>query len=166
MSNFGNKYDQDCDKNQSSDKQHKLKGRRRSANGKVAVGALVGGVAIGVAVTGAFVAGHVCWPSPNASGSADTVPLTGKLLPAAGMAIGENTIADVAEAANKSVVNIDTRRSVTVSDSPFFGIPFGGPMEFFFGQGMGEGMPVPRKMESKGRRVGIDLSPRRLYFDQ
>jgi serine protease Do len=70
------------------------------------------------------------------------------------MALGENTIADVAETANKSVVNIDTSRSVMVSDSPLFGMPFGGPMDFFFGGGMG-GVQMPRKYESKAVGSGL-----------
>jgi serine protease Do len=152
MINHGNS---DSGKNQRGNRQRMQNSHFRSKSGKAAVGAWVGGTAVGVALTGAFVAGHVYWPAQNGanSGSADVLPA--KLQPAAGMAIGENTIADIAETANKSVVNIDTRSSITISDSPFFGIPFGGPMDFFFGQGNGEGMQMPRKMESKGVGSGL-----------
>lgn len=122
----------------------------RNQSGKV--GTVVGGIAIGVA-TGlcAFVAGHMYGSGGSLSttgGTVDIVPP--KLLPAAGMAIGENTIADIAAKANTSVVNIDTSRSVTLSDSSFFP-----GLQFFFGDGTGQFPQLQRKFEQKAKGSGL-----------
>jgi serine protease Do len=68
-----------------------------------------------------------------------------------GPAIGENTFADLAEEASKSVVNIDTRTSVTVPDA---GLPFSG-FDLFFGGP--EAIRPQNKMqfEHKGTGSGV-----------
>ncbi|MGH9550486.1 MAG: trypsin-like peptidase domain-containing protein, partial [Terriglobales bacterium] len=123
-----------------------------NANGKSA-GPWVGGASIGAIIaSAAFIAGHVFWPS--GPGTQQTTTPTDnssvappKLLPGAGSPIGENTIADIAQKDNDSVVNIDTKLSVTVADRP----------NFFFFPGMG-GDPFhqsPRKLERKGTGSGF-----------
>jgi Do/DeqQ family serine protease len=68
-----------------------------------------------------------------------------------GMPIGEHTIADVAEKTVPSVVNINTKTSVTVPDSSFqFGVPHG--FDFFFGP---EVQRTPRRFESHGTGTGL-----------
>jgi len=128
----------------------------RNQSGKI--GPWLGGMAIGLIISGTFVAGHMFWPGSSTSlttSAGTTEVVAPKLLAGAGMAIGENTIADIAAKANASVVNIDTRRSVTISDSPFLGMPFGG-LEFFFGQGGGMGQyPPQRKMEQRASGSGM-----------
>jgi S1-C subfamily serine protease len=118
------------------------------------MGPWVGGTLIGVAISAAFIAGHQLWPdagkttpaviagSTPSSGATPTNPI------AAGLALGENSIANIAEQANKSVVNIDTSSSVTIGETPMereFG--------FFINPG---GMPIPRqKFEQRGSGTGF-----------
>jgi serine protease Do len=120
--------------------------------GKSPIGPWAGGVAIGIAISGAFVAGHAFWPGASTTGSTAEV-VAPKLLPAAGMAVGENTFADIAQKSNISVVNIDTKSSIMVNDSPFMGTPFGG-MDFFFGQGNGAEQRA-HKFEQKASGSGF-----------
>ena len=126
----------------------------RKQTGKSTALPWIGGAAIGLALAGSFIAGHVFWTPPTSNTATDSTPIAAtKLLPATGMAIGENTIADIAQSVNASVVNIDTQSSITVSDSPFFGGPMGG-LEFFFGNG-GMQSPVPRKLEQRATGSGV-----------
>jgi len=129
----------------------------RSAKGKIDAGAFIGGLAVGgVVATGAFMAGehhdaaregllNPATPSASASVSASA----SKGVPILGMA--ENTISDITAKVSDSVVNIDTRRSITV---PTQMDPFQG---FFFGPGMGMDMPQqhPRRFEQKGTGSGV-----------
>lgn len=120
-------------------------------------------VAAGLAVALGFWAGHEYWPKQGAGhlpaglhpgvGTATVVPSPASQL---GIPLAENSIADIAEQTSKSVVNIDTRTSIAISDSPYqMGSPFGG-FEFFFGRQM---QPfeerVPRKFESQGTGSGL-----------
>ena len=128
----------------------------RKPTGKSTALPWIGGTAIGLALAGSFIAGHVFW-TPNTANSANTATdstptLAPKLVPGAGIGLGENTIADIAQSVNASVVNIDTQSSITVSDSPFFGGPMGG-LEFFFGNG-GQN-PAPRKLEQRATGSGV-----------
>lgn len=116
------------------------------------MGPWVGGTLIGVAISAAFIAGHQLWPdagktapaviagSTPSSGATPTNPI------AAGLALGENSIANIAEQANKSVVNIDTSSSITMGESP---------MEREFGFFINpQGMPR-QKLERRGSGSGV-----------
>jgi serine protease Do len=108
----------------------------------------------------AFWVGHEFWPSKKVTSSIPTQPGAATRTPNAPQlplrlgdaALGEHTIADIATNAASSVVNINTKTSVTVPDSSFqFGLP--GGFDFFFGPG-GQGN-VPRKYESFGTGSGV-----------
>jgi Do/DeqQ family serine protease len=83
-------------------------------------------------------------------------PLSSAPLPI--QAMGYNTVADIAAQASKYVVNIDTKKSVSVPDAPFhFNLPFK-DFEFFFGPGFepfDEKPMMPRKYESRGTGSGV-----------
>jgi len=101
-------------------------------------------------------------PTPPASPSVVLpVPGSGKQTTVSpGMLIGENTIADIASEASKSVVTIDTSSSVILPDSPFgFDRSFR-DFEFFFGPSFRFGPPQgQRKFESRGSGSGVILRP-------
>lgn len=126
----------------------------RKPTGRAAVGPWIGGTVIGLAIAGAFLAGHSYWPGTSTVTTTTTTPVpngnitTHTAIPGSPLALGENTIADIAQVANDSVVNIDTRSSITVSD---YGTPFGG-LEFFLGPGMRE---MPRRLEQKASGTGF-----------
>ncbi len=123
-------------------------------NRKSATVPFVGGTVVGLAIAGAFVAGHAFWPgatNTNLTTSPGNEIVAPKLAANAGMALGENTIADIAQTANLSVVNIDTRSSVTVSDSPFMGMQ---DFSFFFG-GQNPFNAAPHQFERKGTGSGV-----------
>lgn len=112
-----------------------------------------------------FWAGHEFWPgSGTAPGTGSAMPnLAGAQKPTLsthGLALGENSIADIAASAVQSVVNIDTRTRVTLPDSPFqFGSPFGG-FDFFFGPEMQPFDARPqRRYESQGTGSGVIIKP-------
>jgi serine protease Do len=78
----------------------------------------------------------------NPSPTVNTAPA----LSGHGPALGENTIADLAEEAMKSVVNIDTKTSVVVPSDPFSSFsPFG----------MFDQSPSVRKFEIAGTGTGV-----------
>jgi serine protease Do len=72
--------------------------------------------------------------------------------------LAENTIADIAQKASDSVVNIDISNNIVVSDNPFAPtIPFGN-FEFFFGPGGQRAMPFSgggRKLKRTGAGSGL-----------
>jgi S1-C subfamily serine protease len=126
----------------------------RKGRGKISAGAFIGGLAAGgVIATGAFMAGEhhdsqqlLSPATPSASASLSL----GKGVPILGMA--ENTISDITAKVSDSVVNIDTRRSITLPVGQMD--PY---QSFFFGPGMGMDMPQarPRKLEQKGTGSGV-----------
>lgn len=73
--------------------------------------------------------------------------------PAITLKIGENAIADIAESAAPSVVNIDTRTAVSMPRDVFHSGPGFRNFEFFFGPGMRA--PSPRQFESRGSGSGV-----------
>ncbi len=96
--------------------------------------------------------GHEFWPGQLHS-SFNPSPAWGPTSAAPpamhpGVALGEHTFADIAQDAMPSVVNINTKSSITVPDSAFQGLPFNG-FDFFFGPNQ------PRKFESFGTGSGI-----------
>lgn len=102
-----------------------------------------------------FWAGHQFWPSHSTNKVDSVGPVT--LPPATPLALGTNTVADIASQASKCVVNIDTRRNVSVPDSPFhFNLPFK-EFEFFFGPDMQpfQGNSMPHSFESRGNGSGV-----------
>lgn len=138
-------------------------GRKRKA------GAIWWVLATALALAAGFWAGHHWWPGPGDGAlpsrqapSALTTPTAAPLLAGVhGIPIGETTIADIAADGGKSVVNIDTRTSVPMPDSPFqFGGPLGG-FEFFFGPEMQpfEERPRQRRFESQGTGSGEIVRP-------
>lgn len=123
----------------------------RKKSGKSSLVPWLGGGAIGLSLGASFYAGHLLSVNPAQPTTGATQIAAPKLAAGQGMAIGENTIADIAASANLSVVNIDTQSSIMISDYPFFGGPMGG-LEFFFGQGM---QPMPRKLEQRASGSGV-----------
>ncbi len=90
-------------------------------------------------------------PVPGRSPPSDTVP---------GMPIGENTIADIASEASKSVVTIDTSSSVVLPDTAFGFERTFRDFEFFFGPGFRFGpQQGQRKYESRGAGSGVIVRP-------
>lgn len=125
---------------------------------KFFTGSLVGGVLLGILLSTVFWAGHQFWPEPP-NQTANQIPKTENLTIAPiyerAPLLGDrpNLIADIAASATPSVVNIDTRTSVTVANiNPFHQFGFGDP----FGNGDSfEGQTQPRKYESRGAGSGV-----------
>lgn len=124
---------------------------KSKSRGAANTGSVLLGLGVGLAISGAFWAGHEFWPH-------QTKPQTAVVAPAPNMEnvspkslanSANNFIADIVAAASPSVVNIDTSTSVTV---PAHGIPLG--IEQFFFQG--EDLQAPmRKYESHGAGSGV-----------
>lgn len=86
-----------------------------------------------------FYAGHALWPQPvqsSLSSQPSTAPLQKKVFTGV---LGESTIADVAEAAAKSAVNIDTTGTVVV-ENQYLGF-FVGPQRYQT-KGLGSGFII------------------------
>lgn len=106
--------------------------------------------------------GHQWWPTPvqsslqpqsslNIGTGPAAIPSVKNATRTGEMLLGEHTIADIASNAAPTVVNINTKTSVSLRNSNFeFGLP---GLEFFFGQGMGPS--VPHKFESMGTGSGV-----------
>jgi Do/DeqQ family serine protease len=131
-------------------------------NRRTAVGPLVSGILIGVAMCAAFWAGHTFWTEPAVSTTAVITSPVSKpdaqlKIPTNVLVLAENTIADIAKQAGDSVVNIDISSSVTMADFPFQS-PFSfRDFDFFFGPGFGNGQS-PRgqhKFERRGSGSGL-----------
>ncbi len=119
----------------------------RSARGKIESGSLVIGLLVGVAISGAFLAGKMTGgttsqPKPETAAVASVNPS-----PLAG-ALGLETVADIAAEAGKAVVNIDT---MTVVQMPFFTESFT-PMDLF---GFGEVTAQPMIQKRRGVGSGV-----------
>lgn len=119
----------------------------RSARGKIESGSLVIGLLVGVAISGAFLAGKMTGgttsqPKPETAAVAGVNPS-----PLAG-ALGLETVADIAADAGKAVVNIDT---MTVVQMPFFTESFT-PMDLF---GFGEVTAQPMIQKRRGVGSGV-----------
>lgn len=117
---------------------NKPKPSGRGKRGSVASNAafLFTGLILGGAL---FYAGHVFWPQPvesSLSSKPSAEPTQKKVFTGA---LGESTIADVAEAAAKSAVNIDTTNTVLVEDR-YFGF-FLGP-QYQRTKGLGSGFII------------------------
>lgn len=128
--------------------------RQRNNFGKASPAPWLGGTAIGVALASAFWMGHE-W-HPNAATPTQTTTSTTSIsttAPGGILALAENTVADIASKVSDSVVNIDTRRSITLTSMS--GVD---PMQnFLFGPGMGFDFPQqqPRVYEQKGTGSGV-----------
>lgn len=115
--------------------------------------AWIGGIIIGILIAVAFWAGHAYWPGgqiPSLSTQApppNVVAPPGSTSPTQMLSLAENTIADIAEKASDSTVNIDISSKVTV---PEVGMPFGS-FDFFFGQAPHQ----PRTFQRKGSGSGV-----------
>lgn len=107
---------------------------------------LLVGLTAGAAI---FWAGHQFWPEDKQSSLIDN-PSSPRASEAFQGLLGESTIADIAARAEPSVVNIDTRTSVVVADTPYHsGLPLG----LFFG--LEPQTLVPRRLESRGAGSGF-----------
>lgn len=115
------------------------------------------GLVCGLLVAASFWAGHEFWPgqAPGAGGA----PGLGSHNPAQGVspntpvvAAGTNIVADIAAAAMPSVVNIDTRTSVTVPELMT-------PFHFFDMFGAPDSGPRQRRYESHGAGSGFIIRP-------
>lgn len=127
-------------------RQYKSKSRGAANTGSVLLG-----LGLGLAISGAFWAGHTFWPHPSdKSQEIVAAPAPAESISPKALAnSGNNFIADIVAAASPCVVNIDTSTSVTV---PAHGIPLG--IEQFFFQGDDLQAP-PRKYESHGAGSGV-----------
>jgi len=112
---------------------------------------LAGGIAIGIALSAAFFAGHQFWPTPSGLPNQPALPhIAGAPAPTGSfLSMAENTIADVASKASESVVNIDISKNISVP-----GVAFGSPFQFFFGDGDPSQM-MPRKFQQHGSGSGV-----------
>ncbi len=124
---------------------------KSNSRGAANTGSVLLGLGLGLAISGAFWAGHEFWPQQNKAQTAAVAPAPKmeNVSPKSLANSGNNFIADIVAAASPSVVNIDTSTSVTV---PAHGIPLG--IEQFFFQG--EDLQAPmRKYESHGAGSGV-----------
>ncbi len=130
--------------------------KQRNNLGKTSPGPWLGGTAIGVALSAAFWMGHEYHPAVTTSETTTTTSVVGSKTPTSSnvLALAENTVADIAARVSDSVVNIDTRRSITLTSA--LGAD---PMQnFIFGPGMGMDSFVqgrPRTYEQKGTGSGV-----------
>ncbi|HEY9677841.1 MAG TPA: trypsin-like peptidase domain-containing protein [Drouetiella sp.] len=129
--------------------------RQRNNFGKASPAPWLGGTAIGVAIASAFFLGHQWQPGTSTGLPSQTTTNTTTISakgPAGVLALAENTVADIATRVSDSVVNIDTRRSITMTSA-------GDPMQsFMFGPGMGLDMfsqERPRTYEQRGTGTGV-----------
>ncbi len=113
---------------------------------------LAGGIAIGIALSAAFFAGHQMWPTPSGLPSPQAAPIAQSAAPTgAFLSMAENTIADMASKASESVVNIDISKSVSLPGSSFHS-----PFQFFFGEGNDPSQgQAPRKFQQHGSGSGV-----------
>ena len=114
---------------------------------------LAGGIAIGIALSAAFFAGHQMWPgTPNGIPSQSAAPIASNSAPTgAFLSMAENTIADMASKASESVVNIDISKNISLT-----GISGNSPFQFFFGQGNDPSQgQAPRKFQQHGSGSGV-----------
>jgi S1-C subfamily serine protease len=147
-------------KNGSLEGLNNMETTQNSNNGRI--GGVVLGMTLALVI---FWAGHVFWPVEPIRPTESSLPtdhsLTGQQRLNSGinsstrsLLLAENTISDIAREAADSVVNIDIRSSVTVSDSAFdFGMPMR-PFDLFFGPGLGD-IPRKRKLERAGIGSGL-----------
>lgn len=112
---------------------------------------LAGGIAIGIALSAAFFAGHQFWPTPSGLPTPSAhAPIAQSQAPTgAFLSMAENTIADMASKASESVVNIDISKNIQVPT-----VGFNSPFQFFFGNGM-EQNGTPRKFQQHGSGSGV-----------
>lgn len=113
---------------------------------------LAGGIAIGIAMSAAFFAGHHFWPVTPGIPSQSAAPIAQTAgAPTAFLSMAENTIADMASKASESVVNIDISKNISVP-----GVGFNSPFQFFFGQGIDPSQGLaPRKYQQHGSGSGV-----------
>ena len=114
---------------------------------------LVGGIAIGIAMSAAFFAGHHFWPTPSTGiPSQSAAPIAQSAAPTgAFLSMAENTIADMASKASESVVNIDISKNISVP-----GLGANSPFQFFFGQGNDPSQGItPHKFQQHGSGSGV-----------
>ena len=106
--------------------------------------------------------GHQYASSSVASSLVETKKTTVSGSPDEKSLLSTNTISDIAKDADRFVVNIDTKTTVNLPDSPLgFNMPFQG-FEFFFGPKSGgspfhqeEITPAPRKYQTQGAGSGV-----------
>jgi serine protease Do len=130
--------------------------KQRNNYGKSSPGPWLGGAAIGVALSAAFMLGHEYHPNANQPVQTTTsTTVVANHAPSGNvLALAENTVADIAARVSDSVVNIDTRRSITLASASGMD-----PMQsFIFGPGMGMdsfSQGRPRTYEQKGTGTGV-----------
>lgn len=123
---------------------------------KSSLPAVAGGVAIGIAMSAAFFAGHQYWPSSTIPGVSPQTPSIVAPIPGATpqagafLSMAENTIADMASNASESVVNIDISKNVMVP-----GMHSGSPFQYFFGTDPFQQEQSPRKYQQHGSGSGV-----------
>lgn len=112
---------------------------------------LTGGIAIGIALSAAFFAGHHFWPTPSGLPTQSPhAPIAQSQAPTgAFLSMAENTIADMASKASESVVNIDISKNIQVPAASL-----NSPFQFFFGNGL-EQDGSPRKFQQHGSGSGV-----------
>lgn len=142
-----------------TDKRSQKSSAYRNRKGKLDGGSAVAGVVVGISLCAAFWAGHHFWPGQQVPTQATGLPaanqpLAGQVaVPPAALAFGPKTIANIATQANKSVVNIDTASTYTVSESPMMH-----PFDMFgnqFGFGFPDQQQVPRQFQRRGAGTGV-----------
>lgn len=131
----------------------------RNQQGELNSNTVILGIIIGCAIGGAFYAGHEFWPKKQALSSLTdslSTPDAVTTETAEGhkmMALSEDTVANIAAASNKSVVNIDTATAVVLPESPY-----NFPREFghFLGPDFSEpGNGGRKKYEQHGQGSGV-----------
>ncbi len=121
-------------------------------NPKVSSSSVLLGLAIGLAISGAFFAGHEFWPAKESPKIG--TPSPGTLLPTPRSAALEssNFISNIVAAASPSVVNIDISKSVSLPggfplhpfgfNSPFWGDDTQTPIRKYESHGAGSGVII------------------------
>ena len=137
-----------------------------SPRNKFSAGSAIAGLAVGLLLGGAFWAGHEYWPGqsnalmptpavPSAPGLGSNNALPGTSPNTPVIAANSNVVADIAAGAMPSVVNIDTRTSVTVPETvtPYH------LFELFGGGQSPDSSPRQRKYETHGAGSGFIIRP-------
>jgi len=157
----------------------------RSGRGGVQTGSLVLGVLIGVVIAAAFVLGKAIGlkdgpamkSDPGVAAVSQSTAVQ-SLAPSVGV-ISSNTIGDIAQAASKWVVNIDTMKVVQISPWSFgfgesaFGFGFGGPSmtQSYQTRGQGSGVIIKsdgyiltnRHVVGDADEIKVTLSDKQVY---
>ena len=127
---------------------------KTNSGGAVTAGSVFFGLALGIALSAAFWAGHEYWPGTKTDTAVIQASPTPTQLSKPIPVDTNNFIADIVAGASPAVVNIDTSTSVTLP-----GLHRQRSLEQFFFHGEDLQAPPSRKYESHGAGSGVIIRP-------